>query len=92
MVTASSILQKEPIIIQPMPACTWKLQEVWFAWKNTSHGGPSREKSKLRRSRGIVLDFKEPHGNMRIEFILFAAIVVAWFTIACTICLSLNWL
>ncbi len=40
----------------------------------------------------IVLDFKEPHGNMRIEFILFAAIVVAWFTIACTICLSLNWL
>jgi len=29
---------------------------------------------------------------MRVEFVLLAAIVVAWLTIACTICLSLNWL
>ena len=39
----------------------------------------------------IVLEFKDPHGNMRVEFVLLAAIIVAWLTIACTICLSLNW-
>jgi hypothetical protein len=53
--------------------------------------GRSAKKVNSADPGGIVLDFKEPHGNMRIEFILFAAIVVAWFTIACTICLSLNW-
>jgi len=49
-------------------------------------------KASSANTAGIGVDFKEPQRSMRVEFILFAAIIVAWLAIACNICVSLNWL
>lgn len=56
----------------------------------TRVGWPARKVSSTD-TRGIVADFKEPHGNMRVALIMFAAIIVAWLAIAYDICRSLNW-
>jgi hypothetical protein len=57
-----------------------------------TRAGWSVRKAGTTETAGTVADFKEPQGNMRVELVIFGAIITAWLAIAYNICRSLNWL